>query len=127
MQDFKKVRNINDFFWESRFLNGRFLNQFSYDEWMNITNRFVSDVTDSVLEKALRRLPQSAYQLRHNNLLQTLKDRRRALPKEMNIYYRFLNKIVDIQSSDKNELIKIRDSADGGLLVDIHKLNKKGG
>ncbi len=125
MQDFKKVRNINDFFWESRVLNGRFLNQFSYNEWMIITNQFVIHVTDSVLETALQKMPQSAYLLRHDALLQTLKNRRSALPQEMKTYYCFLNKIADIQTSDKNELIAITDSAKG-LLVNICKLNKKG-
>ncbi len=126
MQDFQKIRNINDFFWESRDLNGRLLVGVSDSEWTNTTKKFVTDVTDSVLETALRRLPQSAYQLRHNALLKTLQNRRAALPEEMKTYYRFLNRIVDIQTSDKNELVELKDSAGKGLLVNIHKLNKEG-
>ena len=126
MQDFKKVRNINDYFWESRVLNGRLLTSFSYEEWMKTTRQFVNKVTDSVLETALQKLPQSAYQLRHDALLHTLQNRRSALPEEMSTYYRFLNKIVDIQTSDKNELVALKDSAGKGLLVSIHKLSKNG-
>ncbi len=126
MQDFKKVRNINDLFWESRFLNGRFLIGFSHDEWMNSTQQFVDNVTDSVLETALQRLPQSSYKLRHDVLMQTLQNRRAALPGEMETYYRFLSKIVDIQTSDKNELVELKDNGNKGLQVTVHKLNKNG-
>ncbi len=127
MQGFSgKLRNINDFMWESRQLNGRFLNQFSYENWMSITHEFANNITDSVLETALQKLPPSVYAIRHDLLLRTLKTRRDDLPAEMNTYYHFINKIVDIQTSDKNELVQITGGANNGLLVSIRKLNKKG-
>ncbi len=43
----------------------------------------------------------------------------------MDKYYHFLNRIVDIQTSDKNELVEITDDANNGLRVDIHKLSKE--
>ena len=124
MQDFKKVRNINDLFWESRLLNGRLLSGMSYNEWTNTSKQFVSNVTDSVLEAGLQQLPESAYQIRHEQLLHTLQNRRAALPKEMDTYYCFIKKIIDIQNLDNNELIETRDITDGGLVVNIHKIDK---
>ncbi|NII23814.1 BamA/TamA family outer membrane protein [Pseudoflavitalea sp. X16] len=117
-------RNIEGELWESRQLNGRFLTQFSYDDWMRITREFVATVTDPVLEEGLRQLPAAAYQLRHDKFLKILKDRRDNLPAAMDHYYRFINKIVDIKVTDKHELVEITDAPDNGITVAIHKLSK---
>ena len=39
------------------------------------------------------------------------------MPRAMDEYYKFINKIADIKLSDKNELVKIQDAADGSLRV----------
>lgn len=117
-------RNIEGEAWESRILSGRFLVQFSYDDWMRITHEFVAAVTDSVLEEGLKRLPAAAYHLRHDRFLQILKGRRDNLPKAMQWYYNFLNKIVDIKVTDKHELVQVTDAPGNGITIEIHKLSK---
>ncbi|AXY77360.1 hypothetical protein D3H65_26750 [Paraflavitalea soli] len=125
LQGFKSdYHNIEGILWESRALNGRFLVQFSYEDWMRITNEFVAAVTDSVLEEGLKQLPAAAYKLRHDEFLKILKDRRNNLPKAMKRYYTFLNKIVDIKVSDKHELVEITDAPDNGITIQINKLSK---
>jgi len=125
LQGFKSdYHNIEGILWESRALNGRFLVQFSYEDWMRITNEFVASVTDSVLEEGLKQLPAAAYQLRHEQFLKILKDRRDNLPKAMKRYYEFLNKIVDIKVSDKHELVQISDAPNNGVTIQINKLSK---
>jgi hypothetical protein len=119
-----KIRNVGTFLFTSTILNIRFLNQFSYEEWMKVTNEFVAAVTDSVLETAIQRLPFSAYALRHSDLLSILKSRRADLPRAMSAYYYFLNKSVYIQTTDKNELVEIRDTLKDAMQVDIFKLSK---
>ena len=99
MHDFNShFKRLNTFFTNGAPLNARFLNQFSYEEWMRITKEFVAKVTDDVLEKALQRLPIESYTLRHHQLLEQLKKRRDNMPQAMAAYYRFLNKIIDIQT-----------------------------
>ncbi|WP_276480307.1 BamA/TamA family outer membrane protein [Paraflavitalea pollutisoli] len=118
--------NIQGILWESRYLNGRFLVQFSYEDWMRIANEFVAQVTDSVLEEGLKRLPAAAYQLRHDEFLRILKDRRNNLPKAMDKYYHFINKIVDVKATDKHELVEITDAPNNGITVQVNKLSKSG-
>ena len=127
LHDFNShFKRLNTFFTNGAPLNARFLNQFSYEEWMRITKEFVAKVTDDVLEKALKRLPIESYILRHHQLLEQLKKRRDNMPQAMAAYYRFLNKIIDIQTSNKNELIEIRDAPNKGLQVSIYKISKEG-
>ncbi|MET4140576.1 metallophosphoesterase [Pedobacter sp. UYP1] len=120
----RNVKDVNWFVWESRAMATRLLSQLSEKQWMDIIHTFCTDLTDEVLEKALRKLPEPGYSLRHDQLLAQLKERRAKLPEMMNEYYHFFNKIVDIQASDKGELIEISDAAGGGLTVDIHQLSK---
>ncbi|MBS1600681.1 MAG: BamA/TamA family outer membrane protein [Bacteroidetes bacterium] len=122
----EKIKDPAYFFFSSTDLNQRFLNQFTYEEWMRVTNEFVATVTDSVLEKALQAMPKSSYDLKHDELLRKLKARRNDLPRAMSAYYYFINKIVDIQITDKNEFVEIRDTLNGGMKISIYKLSKKG-
>jgi len=121
-----KIRNVGTFLFTSTLMNARLINQFSYADWMRITNEFVADVTDSVLNVALRQLPESSYELRNEKLMKILKSRRADLPRAMSAYYYFLNRNVFIQTSDKNEFIKIKDTLNNEMQVSIYKLSKEG-
>ena len=121
----RNIADINWFVWESRGIDSRFLSQLTEKEWMDVIHEFCADATDEVFEKALKKLPEPAYSLRHDQLLAQLKLRREKMPEMMNKYYHFLNKTIDIQTSNKNELIDISDSSGKGLTVTIHKLNKE--
>ena len=120
------IKRGNFHFFSSSKLNSRFLIQLDHERWMKLTNEFVALLTDDVLEKALAKLPQEVYVMKHDELLQKMKARRAAMPKAMENYYYFLSRIVDIQVSDKNELITVTNGPNNGLLVEIHKLSKKG-
>jgi hypothetical protein len=120
-----KIRNTGTFLFTSALLNARLINQFSYEDWMRITNEFVREVTDSVLETALRQLPSSAYDLRHTELLKILKSRRADLPRAFSEYYFFLNRNVFIQTSNKNEFVEINDTLKNEMQVSIYRLSRK--
>jgi Omp85 superfamily domain len=100
--------------------------QFSYSDWMHITNEFVKNETDQVLEAAVDRLPKELFKLRHDELLSQLKKRRDAILGIMSGYYYFINRIVDIRTSDENEQITIDDALNEGMHIVIERLNKNG-
>ena len=121
--------NIKDVKWvvfKTRFVNAYPEFQISRDEWMKQAEKFKQAVTDSVLEAALKRLPKPAYDLRHDVLFKNFKSRRDRIPSAMDKYYRFIQKIADIQTSDKNEWVQITDAANGGLNIRISKIDKNG-
>ncbi|MFD0940775.1 BamA/TamA family outer membrane protein [Pedobacter boryungensis] len=127
MQGFERnIKNINWFLWEGRAMNSRLMSQFTEAEWDKIVQDFCAKLTDDVFEKALKKLPEPSYSLRHDQFLKQFQERRAALPKLMNEYYHFFNRIVDIQASNKNEKIVITDSANQYLKVQINKISKEG-
>ncbi|WP_121810563.1 BamA/TamA family outer membrane protein [Mucilaginibacter kameinonensis] len=100
--------------------------QISYERWMQIANEFVKAETDAVLEESLKRLPAESYKFRHDELLAIMKKRRDNIPAAMSEYYKFINRIVDIRTTDKSELITVADAPDKAMRITINKLNKDG-
>lgn len=111
---------------KTRFIKAHPDAQMSYADWMKAANEFVKAETDEVLEAGLKRLPKEVYGVRHDELLGKLKQRRDNIPAAMSEYYYFINKIVDIRTSDKNELVTITDGPDKSMRVVINKINKLG-
>lgn len=127
LQGFRATINRPNYsLFKSRFLNAHSKNQFTFEEWMELAHEFVANITDSVLEEGLKRLPASSYAIRHDSLFAELKNRRDAIPAAMETYYRFINNIVDIKLSDKHEWVEVKDDNNKGLKVTVRKINKEG-
>lgn len=120
------IRNVKYSMSKSDFLDAHTKMQLSYEEWMDLTNEFVKNVTDSVLSESVYSLPPSSVKIRGKELYETLKSRRDAIPQAMDEYYQFVNSVIDIRLSNKNERVKINDEKDGGLRILINKINKEG-
>ncbi len=121
-----RIRNINTFSFNARFIDGLFTNQLSLEEWVNITGDVTSKLSDTLIETALKKLPAPVYQQIHTILAAQLKNRKTDLVKKSPQYFRFLNKIIDLTLSDKNELVKITSTADKKLNVSVYKLTGNG-
>ena len=122
----RNLKDINWFFWEGRAIYARWFSGIDEQEWDRVVGEFCSSVTDEVLEKALRKLPEPGYSWRHDQLLRQLKERRTSLPEMMNRYYHFINRIIDVQASNKNEFFEISDAPGGGLHIRVSKITKNG-
>lgn len=122
----KDLKDGNWFLWEGRAMNSKILSQYTEAQWDKEVREFCDFFTDEVFEEALKRLPKESYALRHDQFLAQLKQRKATLPKVMNEYYHFFNRIVDIQASHKNEKAEINGLADGHLKVELYKINKSG-
>ena len=110
---------------ESSFMHSRAAMHMSYEKWMAITQSFVSALPDDVLKRALKKLPTAAYDRRHEELLSALRERRENIPAAMHEYYHFVNRIAELQLSDKHELVKLSDSKDGMVQLNVLKVAKK--
>lgn len=120
------IETVRYAIFKTKFLNALPENQLSREEWANIAQQFTQEVTDEVLESGLKRLPADIYSIRNDKLLTALKVRRAEIPAAMDEYYRFVNQIVDINLSDRNELVSISDTPEKGLKVTVFKINHQG-
>ncbi|WP_443939340.1 BamA/TamA family outer membrane protein [Pedobacter sp. MW01-1-1] len=122
----RKLKDINWFLWEGREISSRLTANIDETEWNKIIKEFCASFNDAVFEKALKALPEPSYSLHHDELLAQMKARIADMPKMMNDYYHFFNRIVDIELSDKNEFIQVSDTKEKGLVVKINKITKDG-
>ncbi|HKG07452.1 MAG TPA: BamA/TamA family outer membrane protein, partial [Pedobacter sp.] len=122
----RNLPDINWFFWEGRAIYSRWFAGLNEKEWTRVVDEFCASITDEVIEKALKKIPEPGYSLQHDGIVKQMMERRAKLPALMNQYYHFINRIVDVQATNKNEFIHITDAPDGGLTVTIHKLTKGG-
>lgn len=122
----RNLPDINWFFWEGRELYSKWFSGLEEAEWADIVNDFCARITDEVLENALKKLPEPGYSLRRDRLLAQLKIRRAKLPVMMNNYYRFISRVVDVQATNKNELVVIKDAPGKALTITISKITKDG-
>lgn len=116
-----KKDNINNFYYNGRELDARFLSGISYDTWMQTAKAFAVAMTDSVLNRSLNKLPKAAYDLRHRELLKLMQRRRDNLVAAADQYYRFFNRIVDIKATDVDELVIIKDTTNNNVRVSVYK------
>lgn len=121
-----KIPHVKYSLFKTRFIQPYPDAQFSYEEWVQVVHDFVKAETNEVLAEGIRRLPDGVYELRHRELLEKLKKRRDNLPVAMDEYYRFINKIVDLRLTDKDECVLISDTAGKGLHILVNKCGPGG-
>ncbi|NKO00988.1 hypothetical protein HF634_13220, partial [Weissella cibaria] len=117
------IPDIRYSLFKSRFLNAHPSNQLPHKEWTKEVKQFVARLTDSVLWESVHSLPQSSIAIRGEQIFKTLQSRRDTLPMAMEEYYNFINNIVDIHLSDKNEKVEIYSTANKNLKVKVSKIN----
>jgi len=109
---------------KTRFIQQYMDAQFSYAEWMSVVNDFVKAENDAVLAKAVGLLPKELRAIRSSELFNKLKKRRDCIPAAMAEYYRFINRIVDVRATDKDERVIVESGAGRTMHITIQKVIK---
>lgn len=122
LQGFKgEIRHPKYSLKEGAFLYSRPALHMPYEKWIEVTEKFTQSLSDEVLRRALLKLPASAQNRRSRQLFQILQQRRDGLLTAIQRYYRFLHKTVDIQLSNKHELVNISKTDNDELLMQVDK------
>jgi hypothetical protein len=93
--------------WSGRYLDQRFLAFLSRDSWNEVTNEVISKLTNDVIENAVKKLPAEVYHKAKDEIVSKLKSRRDELKEASGEYYELVNSVVDIYTTDKNDLVII--------------------
>lgn len=127
LEGFKaQARSIERFNFAARNLDRFFLNSLTEQDWRQAAEKFVSQMTDEVIERAIAKQPREIRDISGPTIIQTLKDRRNYLVNEVMQYYYFISESVNITGSDKRELFEITRNDDGSMVVQVYKVTKEG-
>ncbi|RYY61475.1 MAG: hypothetical protein EOO12_14330, partial [Chitinophagaceae bacterium] len=105
--------NIKTFNRVARNFDRFFLNELDEDQWMRMTDEFLQQMTDTVIEQALRQQPVEVQDKNMEKIIRTLKERRKYFREEMLTYYRFISKEVNVVGSNDREEFRVRRLEDG--------------
>ncbi|HEY7751490.1 MAG TPA: hypothetical protein VH917_04300, partial [Ignavibacteriaceae bacterium] len=122
--EFPKARNLT---WSGRMLDRRYLSEITKPVWDSVTIFIQKNLTDSVIEDAVSRLPKEINMEDQNELLSKLKSRRRLLRGFSEDYYHLINDVVDIYCSDKDDFVEVNRLSENETEVYYFKRDKDTG
>jgi surface antigen Omp85-like protein len=99
--------DIEGLTWKGRHLDRRLLVALDRPAWDSVTQFVARNLTDSVIESAVRRLPPEMYAKAGAEMERGLKLRRAALPGASDEFYALCTEFPDIRGSNKAEDVRI--------------------
>ncbi|EHQ24485.1 BamA/TamA family outer membrane protein [Mucilaginibacter paludis] len=120
------IRDINGWNFNARYFDRYFLNQLSEDDWKEQIAYVQAKLTDSLISKAIRLMPDTIYRLSGPAIVANIIARRNILAQQALEYYRFISNEVEIPASDKMDQFTIHNEDNGNLTVTVNKIKKDG-
>ncbi|MFC5408171.1 BamA/TamA family outer membrane protein [Larkinella bovis] len=120
------IRDVPGLAFNARYFDRSFLTEPSLDAWLKTADTLARQLTDSVIDEALKDLPEAAYQETAGTIKAKLQNRRADLSRYASELYGFLARSVSVTGSDKKERFEVDREADGRMTVSVYKLKKDG-
>lgn len=121
--DFEDVLGLN---MNGNKLDRRLLMGLNREQWMQQVAHIQQNLTDEVIEKAIRQMPENIFEISGPEIIAKLKSRREKLPQAAQAYYEAMAKYADVFGSDKHELFEVERLSDGRTHVRVFKIKKDG-
>lgn len=119
-------RNLKALNHQAMHLDRRFTAELTRSDWLEIADSMRAALTDEVIERAARSVPEPIFALRGEETIRILKSRRDGLTRTADKYYRLSARIVDVIASNKHERFEISDAPNGATRVVVLKTTKNG-
>lgn len=110
----------------ARYFDRTFLTNLSKADWVRIAAELKGNITDEVIENAIKQWPEAVYDITGERVIATLKSRRDRIDTYAIELYNFLAKTVEVLGTNKTEHIAINRLTNGDTKVTVNKVSKKG-
>lgn len=122
----KRAKDIRTFNYSARNFDRNFLNELDESTWNDEIDRFLSAMTDAVIDSALMKQPSEIHQYSNAKIAEVLKTKRNSIKEELMEYYRFLTKTVSIAGTNDAEEISVTKNEGGSVWVQIQEKGSPG-
>ena len=116
--DFKYIPGFN---FNARYFDRDFLSEPSLEEWIAQADALQKNLTDEVIENAVKQWPKPVYDLSGEVVIDKLKSQRNNLKDYAREQYLFLAKAVNVRGSDKKEYFNVERLSNEQTRVSVHK------
>lgn len=120
----KSIPGIKWLAYWAKDLDRTFLTGLDSSTWKKTIANFKTNLSNNVVDKAVKNLPPEVYALDGKEISEKLKSRRDYLPVEGMKYYKFLSRQVNVAGSNKDEYFKV-ESGEKNLKVRVYKKTEK--
>jgi hypothetical protein len=103
--------------WQARFLDRRHLAPLEWPAWQEVVAELQGQLSDAVIDDAVRRMPAPYYRLDGARLAARLKSRRGKLPEAARSFYALLARDAEVHATDQADALETERFPDGSLEV----------
>lgn len=118
------TRDIQGLSRNARWFDRSFLTEKDKNQWLAMADSLKHELTNEVIESAVRTWPKEIYDLHGEDIIRKLKARRDRLPEFAARYYKYLALNVDVLGSDNRERFEITRIEPHQTRVVVYRLNK---
>jgi surface antigen Omp85-like protein/calcineurin-like phosphoesterase family protein len=122
-----EVKNIAGLWsFAAKYFDRSFLTELERDDWIKASSKMHSQLSDKVIEDAIKKWPDNIYQFHGEKIVSNLKSRRDRLGEYAITYYEALAKKVDIVGSNKKEYFEVLRQNGDTTLIKMYKIDRDG-
>tara|TARA_R110002096_G_scaffold237751_4_gene428606 strand:+ start:7888 stop:11622 length:3735 start_codon:yes stop_codon:yes gene_type:complete len=107
-------------------LTRRLTSELTKEDWLEIAQTMVSQLSDEVIIEAVKKYPPAVYAEFGEETIQSFKARRDELVNISMKYYSMLSGVVSVSASNKRERFIVEVPNNDEVIVRVHKLSGKG-
>ena len=122
-----EIKDVNGLTFNGRFFDRSFMTEPDLDTWMSIASDIQNNITDTVIDEAIKTLPPNVYDSSGVEIENKLKARRDFLNDYAEEYYRFLSQSVDVVGTKDRERFEVKRQENGDTEVSVFALSDKKG
>jgi hypothetical protein len=119
--DGSALKKLSNKTWE---MDSQWMNELDADDWKSAIIDFQNKLTDSIIERAVNKMPAEVYAYSGKELTRKLKNRRNGLLVHAMRYYKFLAGNVYVLGTDEGEYFKVTAEGDR---ISVTAFSKKSG
>jgi hypothetical protein len=127
LQSFEEeIKNVQWYNYPAFPLDKILTNALTEEDWIAIARQLQRQLTDAVIERALRQLPPPIFALSGETIIRALKSRRNNLLRYATTYYKFLGEEVEIPATEQAEAILVDRLSSNETAVRIFRVDSNG-
>lgn len=119
-----RVKNVIGTALAGRFLDKKFLNELTKEDWKETIRSLQSSLTDKAIREGIQSFPEPIFKISGEEIIRKLISRRNDMMRFGMKYYGIINKDVYIVGSEKKEQFTINRSSADVTEVCVKKINK---
>ncbi|MCP5063659.1 MAG: hypothetical protein GY936_14525 [Ignavibacteriae bacterium] len=120
-----EISGLRSLMFQARHLDRFIAAELSKKDWMDAVHFVQQNITDQIIERAIRNMPKEIYELSGKEIEDKLKVRIKDLHKYVKEYYEMIALEVDVVGSAKKEFFNAKHIKDGSVEVNVYNIVNK--